>query len=1385
MSCSFKHTARKLTPKYPKLLTALAAAALSAVLPTAAVHAAGYSFQQHVINAGVLVNGTGPSADPSPYLFYVLNNRPDVKPTDVTLINPLAPASASSSTAAYWEVQLNTASDSQLSQYNVLYLRADGITFGPAINEKLRRFVDNGGQLIVEYGSASSVAVPGLFTGTGAGSGSGGVVLPSVAAPSTVLEHPIVSQPYFLTTPDLTGLGTPTGSITLSAKSNNLFSPVLADGSGSVVSAAQIGAGQAVVSTVNLGLRASVDSAATFVQTDLYLAPAADLKLLANILAWPESHPNGNKTSHGNASNPGLASFSPAWQVPVVGTTAPSGAAIWGNFVFVTDAAGTLHAFDAYPSENLTGGSTTDDGITDYSTGKSYDEIWNVSVGAGASAPTVAAFNNTNYVFVEKNDGSVAAYNAVTGAAGPTLTPPTSGSSFPGTAPGPTYYDGRIYAGQANGTLDVYDLNEGALVTTEVPLNPNPSSGESVTGAPAVGTLANGDTSVIVAVVSTNSNVYTVLLGARNEALKAYPNTTAIQGYSINRRGHYVLDNIFADTNANVVPSLLAYDYNGVENTTTANNAAPPSPQDPLFTITNPSGYYTDWDMDFKSAIGTGTPGVPVNLSYISASPYGEINSTTATPSSVTMSAPAIDRHSDFYYTETNGTNSYLIGVHNAPLYTLAHLKFRFLMPTSPVTDADGTNYAPLIGYHFVGAPVIDDQGNVYAAAINGTSATVLCFRGDQQVSAVYGTNNPGPVPDLTTATISQMDEGGGADNTLQRGPDTPLGVSPVIYGQYLASPNSIEFYNFGKTGSLQQIAGDLTEPQPLLASDSTGATPPVQPATLYMHTNLAWYVSPFPVQGPVTGITQVGTSVFLYDGTALYRLSTAPQVGAGKVVTLTPSEPAVTTLGTAPATGSPNVGGSVSVGGNVMVLNGLNSIRALTRQVTVIADSNRILGVDGDGAAVWAVDATTRTDLTTGASTRVALSHPTALSQFSLNDYLVADTGNNRCVRFDSAGNVQWELTRFQDPNGLMASGQPLTLSQPSSVVTRTVADPDTTNPGGSYVYYLIADSGNDRVLEVADRLSATGAIVNGISHVLTWISHTGDRDGRHYRYGNAAYYSNPTPPPGYSSVSIAATVTNTRLAPLTATGLGPVSGDAPGGSIVVFNYPVMVQPFNANAPSDLVYTTAGFYSQDQSGTYTPYTIRNPRFLQLNSSASATSPATGVPAFDFLYADDNGAFDLTYNTAQKAFIAGPDRLQFTQNSSAVNYDNMSYLNAASVLVPVPAFGVTGAISRIGLPFIPTCIQALGMDSQTTGGVTTTLRRYLITQSYGQGELGVAPTATIGKLGGEIFEVDVANTSSPAASVVTPVGGFGGIQTLSHPDLTGPLTQPTYAIRLP
>jgi len=1380
-------------------LPALTAAALC--LAPLAARAASYTYgsQQRTVNAGVLVVGTASATvanapDPAPYVFETLNLRADVKPFGWNIVNPRAPSQVdgaiqtrwpapayslgqpvSPTMAAYWEVPLRDTAADQLRQYDVLYVDATGVTFTPADNAKLRRYVDGGGQLWVEYRNVGSSGINALFAGAQWTSGTASAFSP-IPDGSGILRHPLISQPFLFSAQDFSNLGVPVGSTppvgfvtALAGDANNLFGGVFNRNGGVAGLAGQYGAGQIIVDSAGLG--GTLSPGGPYYATPGTLpapqvVPTPDLKFLANLISYSETHPGENKNSRGNAANNDVASFAPAWTapaVPLVGGVVPTGAAVWGNYVFVTDPAGVLRAYDAYPAEDLTGTGKPDDGDVDFSGTPTaqpteYDQVWHFPTngnGTYASAPTVATFGGLTRVLVEDRSGAVYSFDVGMGGTPTQLTGSGGGTASyaaTGYVPSPTYYDGRVYAAQPDGTLYVYDFNTGASAGggVKVPLGPvtaGVASTEVGVATPTVGLLADGPvTSDVVALVPTNENLYTVFLGARADLLQPFPNATTPSGYSINRQ-HLGFIPVQIDKNAKPAPQ--AYTLDGAA-TAAYTGTGPSNGSASDFTPgTVPGTFYGDYDQDLTVfATGNSQAGQPAYLNQISGSSFGAVQGGSPLTNCV-FSASAFDRRGDSYYTETNSDGSYLVGVHGDPQFRNVRLKFRFRMPKAfdgPLNDPDGIVWSNLAGYQFVGPPVIDAQGRLYAAASNGTNAAVLCFDANGEIYA----DAPAAF-DPSQATLFQADESSAATqpNQLRPGgeisgnPNTPL----LRYGEYTASGSRVSFFNFGVgTGGSRQLAGNLSEPQAITATPNVDANNPAQqstPVTLNLHTNLLWYAvlpsavqsKPF-VQGQTSGLSKAGNTLFLIDSGAsatmpnrLFSLSAMPSLSAGK--TATPMDPAgnfdvsqIVPLTLPKYIGT--VAAAPSIGGSVMTITGTLGTATLTRQFTLIADNNRILETDTQGNAVWATDSTTAAN-----GTKTDFSHPTALAQVAPNDYLVADTGNNRCVRFDRAGDVIWELTTFTDPKGLLAPGQPMSLNQPSSVQIRFGADINSP-------YYLIADSGNNRVLEVQD-------------HVLTWVSHTADQNGRSYRYGSATYYGAGGGTPTY----IAAAVTNTRIAPLAASGaLSPASGDAPGGSIVVFNFVKAATLFG-------VYTSF----QTQTGTAAPYTsvpfsVLNPRFLSVFAppmpQPAGQQPA-GQPPFSLLYADDNGAFDLTPTAT--GFVATPGSLNFTK----ANYQNMHDPTDAAKFLKIN----TGeAIDRTQFPFVPTCIQRLDSGSANP--------RYLITQTHSQAELGTDAR----RIGGEVFEVD----GNTAAGTNTAVGGFGGA-TLSRPGLTGPLTQPTSAIR--
>ncbi len=1493
-------------PRRFLLLSALTAALLwLASAPSARAGVYTYNARQRTINAGVLFVGTAsdPNApDPAPYVFYVLGQRPDVKPVGWSFINPLAQGTVTTAMstrwagsykagdsitptmAAYWEVALRDVSADDLQQFDVLYLSASAVNFLPSDNEKLRRFVDNGGQLIVEYGAAGG-SLP-LFDGAvwTAGAATPALLPPNAPMSSLLDLHPIITQPNFLVPTDFPLLGAPsaTGGYGTLAQNTQIFGAVLLQSGKDAVDAAQLGGGQIVTSALNIGPAVCANNHSAFLPTTFNPAsvPPVNFKFLSNILSWADTHPTENKTSHQNAAGPSSASYTAAWaypdpaqNTPLSGAVAPPAAAVSGDYVFVTDSIGVLHAFDAYPDQDLTGKGREDDQVPVFGPAPNqptpYGEIWNASVGAGASAPTVASYSGSTFVFVEKANGSVVQYNGVTGAVVRTLSPPNSLSvAYPqgsnANAPAPTYYDGRIYAGLPDGTLFVYSLNgagsagNGAVI----PIDPQNASGEYVTAPPAVGLLASGETTnSIVALVPTTQNMNTVLLGARNDPLIGYSPGGTFTGYNVNRNARYSLPNLFVD--AASTPVGRAYDSLGnLLGTATGGQG-----RDPAFPSTIPpiniDDQFGDWDTDLVNSIPQ-NGGMTLTLHEIKA-----LSIAAPQGSGATLSAPAIDRHGDYYYTVDDGINSYLFGVHDDIAQRNVRLKFRFRLPRTndpstvdPINggtnwstpgnaiDADKVNYAgtgtnpdgssqSLLDCRFVGAPVVDGQGNVYVAAQNGSVAAVLCFNADQEVTAVpLGGAASGF--DATQARYFQLDEAAG-------NPQDPLVAIPLPgrgagrYGQITTAGGVASVFNFGRgSGGSRQIAGNLCEPQPFTAVPNPTAGSNTMAMWMYFHTNLAWFAT-FAVNGQISGLSKSGGTLLLCDSgnpNTLYKLPAAPTVGIGKLAALTVQRAPLGTGANGKYLSIGAVTAAPSAGGGAMVVNGTAGLAAFNQQLTLIADNNRILEADADGNAVWSADATTRAG-GNGVSTKLDFAHPSALSQFAPNDYLVADTGNNRCVRFDRAGNVLWELTRFYDPGALMAPGQPFTLSQPASVEVRREGYNYTlggTAYTGALVHYLVADSGNDRIVEVTDTVDASGNVLsfdlsgNVVAsgtpgsvthdHLLTWVTHTGDKYGRRYHYAGASYLDIPSGTAGTPDiVEVFALVTNTRLAaptlvqqtPTLVYALAPASGDAPGGSIVAFNRPTSPKAYSALSANDndISYVTTSFTASVTTGTgasaattTVTFPVRNPRYLHVFAPPQAAPANPTAYAYSFLYADDNGAFDLVYQqpgTNGKPVPPVSYGLAFTQ----ADYRNMStvYNVPADVSGNIPLRGGAPASgsnpATPSIPFVPTCVQRLNDDDTNTLGVNH-IERYLITQSYSQGELARQPgLSQPGRLGGEIFEVDVSTLGTGSSTTVTqvPVGGFGGGSqsltgppvitgvTLSRPVGASPLTQPTFAIR--
>lgn len=1505
-------------------------ALLACAVPTLPAQAGAYTFSnpnaQRTINAGVVLldsttDTTNPPTslkagpdNPDPYMFYILSRRVDLLPVGWTIKNPLAPHNIAADVQArwdartsntnspagqafvnnngghayqfgqnvtpgmapYWEVPLATASTQDLQQFDILLVNlatangvADVAKFRPSEVEKLRRFVDGGGTLLVEDNGGGNITDN---TGTGTNVNAYGPLFfplhytngakPAAYLPFLKYRHPILSSPYYLAQNELNVLGNGfTGDVIDSANTSPEFAPVLGDGNTKIVVGADTyGAGAVVISST--GAMAAINNAVTagsipttygpnsgpYCGTNFQSAPTQDLKFLCNIISWVGGHSHEHQNSHQTGESPSaLPSPVRSWNFIGTSTSAVPGATLNGNFVYSMDSAGVLHAFDLYPYEDLDGDGKPDDGLPDYSRGSSCDEVWRVPATgagtAGSSAPTVATPpGQMTSVFVEAANGKINQYEATKGA--PATGSPFGGSTtgsfnatIPGSsltapAPAPTYYEGRLYASEPDGSLFVNDFTSGRSASggVSVKLAAVGGTGQAIpTGAPAVGALASTGASSgttpqstdIVAMVPTNYGLYSLFLGARGEELKgtASPFTAGHlpSGALIDAAAPYRAYSL-----ASATPPAGGY-------ATLETNLVPSStPSNTIFSgtaSTNPDSVYADYDVNFASS----TSLTRTVVTYGGASGGTGIGST---PTTGVGSTPALDRFGNAYYFASEpGAVPYtvLACFHDAP--SGPRLLWRFRLPggTEAITDADGTNYAALSGFTFQGKPVVDSRGFVYALAsgtLNGTQETaILCFNG-------LGTVTTAPLgTDVNNASLTQTMSGG----TLDEFDGTPAALLSTQYTQN-GTNGPLTFSNFGitVTGTPTTITPNLNEPEPVTATVAASPTTAGAAFQLLLHTNLAWYsilktaVVPATATAVATGtdiaitpgegLTKVGSALYFVGGLAggagsnLYSVPTDPEAAGYTIASKYVDALVIPTNSTSFVTDSGDTGAGAtsaiaSAANGALIVNGANGVSAFLNRTTLVTDNSRVMELNQDGSASWLVDST-QGNIGLG-TTSLELNRPSSITELTPNDYLVADTGNNRVVRFDRAGKVVWELSRFNDTFDTAASPDPLTknnygktgpflsasepntLNQPTSVQIRQAVETIGTVQY-NVVHYLVSDTGNFRILDIVDIYDANGKPV-GTPHNLVWISHTHDQQQRQYRYQSAAYFSAANGTTAY----IVALVTNQRVAqPPTNPALGVLGSaaqDSPGGSLVLLDYDpglantttqkngyiaTVIDHFQAYLTSTKAFdlttalSNAGAATPNfTGGTPTMLYIRNPRFLKAYTpSANATRP-------NLLLADDNGVFDLTYD--DKGSMQYFTQWGFTQ----ADYAALAKQAGPKYPVPtLPALPASVGYDRTNIPFVPQSIQRTATDTVsggTAGRATYSIGRYLVTNGYSKGEVGnlTDPAA----FGGEVFELYVPSVAPGGPSTLAtdlfnmPLGRITN---------SSPLVQPTFAYRL-
>src|SRR5579862_8598802 len=314
---------RRITVKLTQILMA-GGALLGLAAPRGAApawaDAVSYSGQRRTINACVLVsnatadfgnNAAGGPNNPVPHLFYALDNNASYKPGGWTFVNPLAPsnitaamyarwsgrgaktgdpafingrpesqifqvnATLNKNIGAYWEVNLDTVSDSDLQRFDIVFLPLQGgrpgslggannrVMFDEPQREKLRHYVDNGGTIWVENEGSSdfnnSVTTQNgqFIVNMNLG--------PQISGP-TVIDapfHAVVNYPYPISPIEALSLGQAVGtgldvafSDLTSPEGNRiatrLLTPILDNGGSTYVYAGDYGAGHLLISGLSI-----------------------------------------------------------------------------------------------------------------------------------------------------------------------------------------------------------------------------------------------------------------------------------------------------------------------------------------------------------------------------------------------------------------------------------------------------------------------------------------------------------------------------------------------------------------------------------------------------------------------------------------------------------------------------------------------------------------------------------------------------------------------------------------------------------------------------------------------------------------------------------------------------------------------------------------------------------------------------------------------------------------------------------------------------------------------------------------------------------------------------------------------------------------------------
>ncbi len=320
-----------------------------------------------------------------------------------------------------------------------------------------------------------------------------------------------------------------------------------------------------------------------------------------------------------------------------------------------------------------------------------------------------------------------------------------------------------------------------------------------------------------------------------------------------------------------------------------------------------------------------------------------------------------------------------------------------------------------------------------------------------------------------------------------------------------------------------------------------------------------------------------------------------------------------------------------------------------------LVADEGRLARFDSSGNPIWSSDSSTGTgqDLDSGGAGNVnPLVRPTRAYSINAREMVVVDTGADAIKWIDVSGRVRRSLTKFRlDPNYTpdgFESSDLLTLRQPRDVFVYTYYVPNpaqysNAQPLEFWVRYVVADAGNNRLLEIIDRYAADpitrriqGLITDGSGQsalgILNW--HTpASLKGNRYAYNSlAAVYDSLTGPGRWRIAASIGSALPTRTAvgldtPTTTT---PTQSEEGNGGIVFLSASGQIEEVINEV--DVPAIGAGVFFNPATGLFDS-TAAQPRTKKLGNIRAVTTrfvvdPTYG-PVLAVMFTDSDGVFEV------------------------------------------------------------------------------------------------------------------------------------------------------------